>query len=81
MSSAQLISDDLYFKKSKGAAQSQYIILTDDNFEDMTRFRWSLISSRDVNLWAQSNKSVLEVFFFSFFCIFIGGEWKMCPLV
>ena len=30
--SAQLISEDLYFKKLKGAPQSQYIVLTDDNF-------------------------------------------------
>ena len=67
MLSAQLISDDLYFKKLKGAAQSQYIILTDENFEDMTRVRWALISSRDVNTWAETDKSVLEDFFFKIF--------------
>ena len=39
MSSAALISDDLYFKRSNGAAQSQYLKLTEDNFEDMTRTR------------------------------------------
>lgn len=67
MSSAQLISDDLYFKKSKGAAQSQFIKLTDENFEEKTRVRWALISSRDVNAWAEADKSVLEGFFFEIF--------------
>ena len=67
MNSAQLISEDLYFKKSKGAAQSQYLKLTEDNFEDMTRARWNLISTRDVNSWSNRGKSVLEVFFFEVF--------------
>ena len=50
MNTAQLISEDLYFKKSKGAAQSQCLKLTEDNFEDFTRARWNLISTRDVNI-------------------------------
>jgi len=41
MNSAQLISEDLYFKKSKGAAQSEYLKLTEDNFEDITWSRWN----------------------------------------
>ena len=67
MPSAQLISDDLYFKKSKGAAQSLFIALTDENFEEKTRFRWGLISSRDVVAWEAANKTVLEGFFFEIF--------------
>ena len=67
MNSAQLISDDLYFKKSKGAAQSQYLKLTEDTFEEMTRSRWNLISSRDVSSWTRGGKSVLESFFFEVF--------------
>ena len=67
MNSAQLISEDLYFKKSKGAAQSQYLKLTEDNFEEMTRARWSLISTRDVNSWENGGKSVLEGFCFEVF--------------
>ena len=51
MNSAQLISEDLYFKKSKGAPQSQYLKLTVGNFEDMTRTRWNSISARDVASW------------------------------
>ena len=46
---SQLISEDVYFKNSKGAPQSQYIILTNDNFEDLTRQRWNLISKRDID--------------------------------
>ena len=67
MNSAQLISDDLYFKKSKGAAQSQYIKLTEDNFVAMTRSRWNLISTRDVSSWTRGGTSVLESFFFEVF--------------
>ena len=67
MTSAQLISEDLYFKKSKGAAQSQYLKLTEDNFEDMTRARWNLISTRDVSSWGNGGKSVLEGFSFEVF--------------
>ena len=65
--SAQLISEDLYFKKSKGAAQSQYLKLTEDNFQDMTRARWNLISTRDVRTWDNGGKSVLEGVLFEVF--------------
>ena len=65
--SARLISDDLYFKKSKGAPQSQYILLTDDNFEQMTKTRWDLISQRDVSSWETDGKCVLDAFFFEVF--------------
>ena len=67
MNSAQLISEDLYFKKSKGASQSQYLKLTGENFEDMTRARWNLISTRDVTSWRDGGKSVLEGFSFEVF--------------
>ena len=67
MPSVQLLSEDLYFKKSKGAPQSQYIILTDENFEAMTRARWSLISRRDCDTWANEGKTVLEGFSFEVF--------------
>jgi len=67
MNSAQLISEDLYFKKSKGAPQSQYLKLTGVNFEDMTRTRWNLISARDVASWRDEGKSVLEGFSFEVF--------------
>uniref|UniRef100_A0A7S1FKZ7 Uncharacterized protein n=1 Tax=Corethron hystrix TaxID=216773 RepID=A0A7S1FKZ7_9STRA len=67
MDSAQLISEDLYFKKSKGASQSHYLKLTDDNFEDLTRSRWNLISARDVSSWSTEGKSVLEGFQFEVF--------------
>ena len=67
MNLAQLISEDLYFKKSKGAAQSQYLKLTEDNFGDMTRARWNLISTRDVSSWENRGKSILEGFSFEVF--------------
>ena len=67
MDSAELISEDLYFKKSKGAPQSQYLKLTVGNFEDMTRTRWNLISARDVASWRDEGKSVLEGFSFEVF--------------
>jgi len=65
---AQLISEDLYFKKSKGAPQSQYVILTDENFVSMTKKRWDLIPLRDVTDWAtKEQKTVLEGFVFETF--------------
>ena len=42
--SAQLVLEDLYFKKSKGSPQSQRVALTDDTFVQMTKIRWNLIS-------------------------------------
>ena len=65
--SARLISEDLYFKKSKGALQSQYILLTDDNCEQMVKTRWDLISQRDVSSWENNGKGILEAFFFEVF--------------
>ena len=67
MPSVQLISEDLYFKKSKGAPQSQYIILIEENFEAMTRARWNLISRRGCDTWANEGKTVLEGFSFEVF--------------
>ena len=65
--SALLISDQLYFKRSKGAAQSEYLALTEANFEPMTKRRWGLISKGDVRSWSDNGKSVLEGFFFELF--------------
>ena len=81
MNSAQLISEDLYFKKSKGAAQSQYLKLTEENFEDMTRARWNLISARDVSSWENGGKSVLEGFFSRFLFTFKGEQRRTFQLV
>ena len=67
MALAQLISDYLYFKKSKGAAQSQYVVLTDDNFERFTRGGWGLISSRDVATWTDLGMTALDGVFFKIF--------------
>ena len=64
---SQLISEDVYFKKSKGAPQSQYIILTNNNFEDLMRQRWNLISKRDIDNWSDKGKSVLDGFYFEAF--------------
>ena len=63
MSSEKLISQDLFFKKSKGAPQSQYVKLTEDNFKDMMKTRWDLVTNRDVVFWSDNGKSVLEGFF------------------
>ena len=60
MPSSQLISEDLYFKKSKGAPQIQYIVLTEEKFEAMTRARWNLISLRDCDYWANEGKTVFK---------------------
>ena len=64
--SALLISDQLYFKRSKGAAQSEYLALTEANFEPMTKRRWCLIYKGDVSSWSD-NENVLERFFFEHF--------------
>jgi len=81
MNLAQLISEDLYFKKSKGAAQSQYLKLTEDNFEDMTRARWNLISTRDVSSWDNGGKSVSEGGGSRFLFTFSVDQRRTFPLV
>ena len=62
MENAQLITEDVYFKKSKGASQSQYCMLTNENFQDLTRWRWDLISKRDMDSWTAEGLSVLDFF-------------------
>jgi len=75
---SQLISEDVYFKKSKGAPQSQYIILTNDNFEDLTRQRWNLISKHDIDSWAEDGKSVLDGFHFEAF-LYVHKRFRQNP--
>ena len=53
-----------YFKKSKSSPQNQYILLTEENFEAITRARWNLISRHDCDTWANEGKTVLEGFSF-----------------
>ena len=67
MPAAQLISHDFYFKQSKGASQSQYVVLTEDNFEEFTLSRWNKISSLDVAKWTGEGMTPLEGFFFELF--------------
>mmetsp|Transcript_3889 Transcript_3889/g.4566 ORF Transcript_3889/g.4566 Transcript_3889/m.4566 type:complete len:178 (+) Transcript_3889:93-626(+) len=69
ISGAQLISEYLYFKRSKGCPQSQYVTLSDENFESMTERRWKLITQRDVTSWANEEqpKTPLEKFEFETF--------------
>ena len=67
LSNAQLISDNIYFKKSKGASQSQYVILCENNFEDLTRGRWGLITKRDIDAWTSEGKTVVEDYFLGVF--------------
>ena len=43
--------DKLYIKTSKGSAKSTCKKLTHEHFEDLTRFRWRLITQRDVSSW------------------------------
>ena len=64
LSNAQLVSDDIHFKKSKGASQSQHVILCENNFEDLTRGRWGLITKRDTDAWTSEGKTVAEGFVF-----------------
>ena len=65
---AQLITEDLYFKKAKCTPQSQYVILTDENFESLTERRWNLIPPNDVTGWAtDEQKTPLEKFEFETF--------------
>ena len=64
---AKLISEDLFFKKSKGAPQSQYVKLTEETFEAMTSARWKLISRCDCDAWANQGKTILDAFSFEMF--------------
>ena len=64
---ARLVNENVYFKKSKGAAQSQFIALDADNFETQIANRWSLISQGDVSRWEREGKTILEAFVFEFF--------------
>ena len=65
--SSRLISEDLYLKKSKFAPQSQFILLTDDNFREMMKARWDLISERDVRSWENDGKCALDAFYFEIY--------------
>jgi hypothetical protein len=65
--SAQLVSEDLCFKKSKGASQGQRLVLTEQNFPEKTKSRWELISQSDVVAWASDGKTALEGFVFEIF--------------
>ena len=47
--SMQLIFDELHFRKSKGPAQSQHVILVYRYFEDGAKGRWDLISNREMD--------------------------------
>ena len=78
--SAQLISTDLYFKKSKGAPQSQYIVLTEENFLQLTRVRWNLISQRDVTAWENEGKTVLDGFMFEVFMYIHRRQVESAPV-
>ena len=65
-----LMNEDMHFKKSKGAAQSQCISLGEQNFEQLMWARWNLITQRDVDTWRGQGHSVLEGFAFEvFLCI------------
>ena len=44
-----LINEDLHFKNSKGAAQSQHMALKEENFEQLIRARWNLIVQRNID--------------------------------
>ena len=64
MDHVQLISDESHFMKSKGVAQSQYSILDDGYFEEITKGRWGLISTCDVDSHGERGNIVLEFFLF-----------------
>ena len=66
-SGARLISEDIYLKKAKGAAQSQFVPLTEENFEANLRARWGLISAGDVARWQAQGKTAVEEFVFELF--------------
>ena len=65
MYSSWTLSDDFYGKPSKEAARSLHKLLSDDNFEDLTRFRWRLITKYDVIKWTNEDQvTVYEGFSF-----------------
>ena len=65
--SAQLMSEYLHFKKSKGASQNQCLVLIDQNFREKMKARWDLMSQRDVSAWDSDGKTALYGFVFEIF--------------
>ena len=59
------MSDDICIKPSKGSTQRMHKKLSRDNFEELTRFIWRLITQLDVSSWLNvDGVSVCEVFSF-----------------
>jgi len=67
LANANLISEEIFFKKTKGASQSQFVALNEGNLEDMARGRWNLISRRDCQGWQEQEKTPLQGFTFEIF--------------
>ena len=73
-----LISEEIFFKKAKCSAQSQFVPLTDENYEDLTRARWNLISQKDVDDWLREGKTPIQSFFFEIF-LYVHKERDNAP--
>ena len=67
LTNTTLISEEIFFKKAKCSAQSQFVPLTDENYEDLTRAQWNLISQKDVDDWLAEGKTPIQSFFFEIF--------------
>ena len=53
---SQLLLDGTCMKTSKGGAQSTHRLLSNGNFEELTRFRWRLINHSNVNKWINDDQ-------------------------
>lgn len=57
---ATLISDQIYFKRSKGCPQSSFTVLTNETFMPLLKQRWRSISNSEISKWtSEDRKSVV----------------------
>ena len=57
----------VYFRRSKTAVQSQYQEISNNEFEDAIKYRWSKISQGDLTKWEREGKTAAESLVFEFF--------------
>ena len=67
---SQILSDDTHENPSKGATKSAHRLLNNDNFEELTRFKWKLITQRDVSKYTNEDQvTACEYFLSSYSCM------------
>ena len=79
--SSQIISEDLYFKRSKGAPQSQYVMFTEEIFSRLTKDLYCLLSQSDASSWFNDGKNAMDELYFELSHARIVEHLIVCRLV